>query len=267
MFASDDKPFVLAGKETVLRAMTVNLYEPDINDFYEKQEKNQPTATACIDLTDLGSIQRDVHNLISQVLDGVELSQSDDFFVAGLDSLSVFKVLASLRASFQTGGDGDYAAVTAGLIYSNPNIDKLSRALDHILRPVAGSQDVSTTEHIMSQLLEKYKSNLPERPPSKLNIPAAGASVIVTGTTGSLGSYLLDTLLSNASIRRVYCLNRSANARERQIDSNRGRGLTQDLSSDRVKFLHADLFNPFLGLCNEDYHDLLHEVTHIIRRS
>ena len=50
MFASDDKPFILAGKETVLRAMTVKLYESEVNGLFSKQELLLTSEAPCIDM-------------------------------------------------------------------------------------------------------------------------------------------------------------------------------------------------------------------------
>jgi len=66
-----------------------------------------------------------------------KLGKSDDIFAAGLDSLSVFKILASLRASIASadGGIINGSAGIASTIYTNPTIERLSQALQNILPP------------------------------------------------------------------------------------------------------------------------------------
>ena len=91
-------------------------------------------------------------------------------------------------------------------------------------------------------------------------------TVILTGSTGSLGSYLLEALYHSKRVSRIICLNRSSNAAERHKYIGRQRGLSP-LDPDRVKFLMADLSKPKLGIDSATYESLCSNVTHIIRKS
>jgi hypothetical protein len=68
--------------------------------------------------------------------------------------------------------------------------------------------------------------------------------VVLTGSTGSLTSYLLHTLLNNSTVDVVYCLSRRRDAKEVQLSSHVARGLSVDFH--KVVFLHADLTKPDL---------------------
>jgi aryl carrier-like protein len=264
MFATEEKPFILAGKGTVLRPMTVQLYEKEINDFYATQESRQSSEAACLDVVDLVTSQSGIEKLLSQILLGAPLTPDDDFFVAGLDSLSVFKVLASLRATLRS-VQLDEGAATPAMIYSNPTIKKLAEAFNRVIRPDSGTESNVSTVQLMNDLLDKYISDLPKQDSSPA-FTGTKFSVILTGSTGSLGSYLLDDLLSNSCVEQIFCLNRTADAKERQISANNARGLGQDLASKRVKFIQADLSKPNFGLSGDIYNEMIHETTHIIRR-
>lgn len=91
-------------------------------------------------------------------------------------------------------------------------------------------------------------------------------AVILTGSTGSLGSYLLDTLMTQARVSKIYCLNRSADARSKQAKSNQARGLLTDWSLKNVEFVHADLSLPLFGLDESIYSQMLQSVNYIIRQ-
>lgn len=42
------------------------------------------------------------------------------------------------------------------------------------------------------------------------NVSSSGSEVVLlTGSTGAVGSFLLDTLIQNKSVSTIYCLNRS----------------------------------------------------------
>ena len=89
-------------------------------------------------------------------------------------------------------------------------------------------------------------------------------TVVLTGSTGSLGSYLLEVLYHDRSVSHIICLNRSHNAAEKHSQTGPKRGLSP-LNPDRVEFLKADLREPQLGLEDSVYEHLRTTVTHIIR--
>lgn len=80
------------------------------------------------------------------------------------------------------------------------------------------------------------------------------STVLITGTTGNFGSYLLDHVISQPWTGRIICLNRSPNARSRQLDSHKERGLSVDFSD--VSFYQADFNNSQLGLTGQEYQHL-----------
>lgn len=82
-----------------------------------------------------------------------------------------------------------------------------------------------------------------------------GKTVLLTGSTGELGSYLLEELLQDPTITHVYCLNRSADAETRQLAKFREKRLADGwlVETSRVKFWQADLSQERLGLTEEEY--------------
>lgn len=82
--------------------------------------------------------------------------------------------------------------------------------------------------------------------------------VLVTGTTGSLGCHLLETLVSAQDVGRIYALNRAAKdnmpLRERQALGLIERGIdTKILDSSKVVLLEGDLTKPDWGLHTETF--------------
>ncbi|KAL7923114.1 male sterility domain-containing protein [Trichoderma austrokoningii] len=90
------------------------------------------------------------------------------------------------------------------------------------------------------------------------------ATVILTGSTGSIGSYLLDALLDQWHVRKIYCLNRAEDGEAAQSKASGSRGLDNDWIEPRIEFLRADLSRPDLGLEPSKYDEMLERVTHII---
>lgn len=116
----------------------------------------------------------------------------------------------------------------------------------------------------MRAMVEKYTATFPafhrnETRPSPDS--DAGDVVLVTGTTGSLGSHLLNQLVSRSEVRRIYAFNRPSKdrttLRQRQEAVFLEHGLSaQLLSSDRVVLLEGDLAQPMFGLPENIYNEV-----------
>ena len=92
-------------------------------------------------------------------------------------------------------------------------------------------------------------------------------TVLLTGSTGNFGAYILDELLQNQSVHKVYCLNRSKDAQSKQKKAHEVRGLSTSFSEPRVSFITADYPSENLGLSNEKYAQIAREVTIIIHNA
>ncbi|KAK4186651.1 hypothetical protein QBC35DRAFT_412198 [Podospora australis] len=118
-------------------------------------------------------------------------------------------------------------------------------------------------------LLGKYVQSLPrsarnsDTDQEAVRPRPSSMTVILTGSTGSLGSYILDALNRDPNVSKIICLNRSDNAEERQLAIAGQRGLTVP-SPSRVDFFKADLSKAYLGLSEGVYNRLRRTVTHII---
>lgn len=116
----------------------------------------------------------------------------------------------------------------------------------------------------MQAMLQRYTEGLPKPKRTLLSPAQKNMTVILTGSTGSLGSYLLEALNKNRNVSQIICLNRSSDAGERHRQKGAKRGLSP-LDPDRVEFIKADLSKPHLGLDPSLYQRLRMTATHIIR--
>ncbi len=121
----------------------------------------------------------------------------------------------------------------------------------------------------MRALLEKYSAGLERRFPEKAanghaNGHANGTAeiVLVTGTTGRLGSHLLAQLLQRPDVVRVYALNRESSGsvaalEKRSREAFKQWGLDESLlSGGKVSFHAVDLAKPNFALSEELYHEV-----------
>ncbi|KAI0404036.1 hypothetical protein F4802DRAFT_261809 [Xylaria palmicola] len=253
MLTVPGKPFLRTDKGTVKRPGMLRSYEKEIDEFYEKLEADEAKAlSGAMDISSPANIANALRSIINILLKK-ELNDDDNLFTAGFDSLLVFQILGALRKAAESAK----IEVTLGptLIYGNPSLEKLSKAYYAALHSGASAEDsAATTFKLAEDMIAKYTRDL----------PIDGDTVIVTGTTGSLGTYLLNTLIKNPAVRRVYCFNRSEDAEERQRAGFKTKGLAEIWPAKKVQFLTADLSKPDFGLGQGKYDVLLKGVTKII---
>ncbi|KAL4860612.1 hypothetical protein BDV12DRAFT_209040 [Aspergillus spectabilis] len=257
--ASRQKPFKLTPKGTTQRRAVNKDYEKEIDAIY---------ATSADEIESLPSmnlpgIRHWLQGKIAALLERPNITASEDFYAAGLDSLQTVqlaKALTSVLIAVQP-----HAVITQQQIYANPTIIQLAEFLITILNGGELSS-ISRSENIAS-LVSQYTDNLPAQT-QPLPHPPQHSTVILTGSTGSLGSYLLDTLLQDGTITKIYCLNRS-DAQERQIASAKEKGLDHIplTNPQRVEFLTVSFGEKNLGLDHPKYNQLLASVNLIIHNA
>lgn len=118
----------------------------------------------------------------------------------------------------------------------------------------------------MFDMARKYSTDFPIAA-SGLIPDSSKEVVLLTGSTGAFGSYILDALLHSDDVVKVYALNRSGQSGclQRQTDAFIERGLDPDiLTSSKVVFLDSDLSANLFGLDYSVYHELIGDVTCVI---
>lgn len=120
----------------------------------------------------------------------------------------------------------------------------------------------------MKTMLEELTQNFPAHVASK---PApTSETILVTGTTGILGSYILNQLISTLSVTRIYALNRpdregKMTVRQRQARAFEEHGIDPAvLDSRKLVLLEGDTSLPGLGVPREACEEIVNSATTII---
>jgi thioester reductase-like protein len=122
----------------------------------------------------------------------------------------------------------------------------------------------------MCAMVEKYTTGLPKLQSSNVNAGAPLSVVLLTGTTGRLGCYLLAQILENPDVQRVYALNRGGvndkqDLIERQRSAFKAWSLDETLlDGKKIVLLAADLAEETLGLDTDTFNEIAKSVTTII---
>ncbi|KAI8958908.1 acetyl-CoA synthetase-like protein [Daldinia sp. FL1419] len=266
MFVRAEKPFLRAGKGTIQRQLTLQAYENEIDALYERVE----SGILVSDLEPITSLTPEgltpvLTQLFQQALDSRDIDADTDVFARGLDSNGVTLTVSRLKAALRSYGipEGTLHGIQISLLYSSTTARSLANTLSAYLGDGSSKNGTESPHGGIADMLAKYLSGF--------RYPRAPQAVILTGSTGSLGTYLLAALQAQpeSRVRRIFCLNRAADAASKQATALKSRGLPPAQESNgRVVFLTVKDFGaPRLGLAPADYGVLLHETTAIIHNA
>lgn len=264
VFARHDEPFMLSPKGSVVRKPTFNLYEKELDEVYSNLGSVELLGKPLLHNVSEDETIAQLSLIIAKIAQLEALSADEDFFQMGVDSLKVVTIVRQVKAHVgREDSEVPSEKIENTLIYSNPTVRSLARALRNIKLGNDTGFDERMQEQVkgMKQMIDDYSKDLPPNNSARKE----ELSVILTGSTGSLGSYLLDALLADKRVVRVFCMNRSADAQTKQLQSSSARGLgLLKTCGERVQFLHADLSKPLLGLEKTVYDRVVQQTTHII---
>ncbi|KAK4199222.1 hypothetical protein QBC40DRAFT_176880 [Triangularia verruculosa] len=229
--ARADKPFERTPKGTVMRRNTYRLYQAEIKEMYAKvAASNGATVEGEVDEpTVLDQIRKALNSVTKRRRD---VTDDSNLFALDFDSLQVLQLILILKNTIQP---TLRSKLSPRLVYENPSISQLCRAL---CSTPSNTARASRSERF-DALIKEYTPALTRPRPSRKK--TEGFTVILTGSTGTLGSNLLTSLLANPVITHIYCLNRSKPTSPNQ---------------PRVTYLQTDPTHPTLGLPTKTYRTL-----------
>lgn len=117
----------------------------------------------------------------------------------------------------------------------------------------------------MEEMVLKYSREFPDHC-GTVDTPKTEA-ILVTGTTGALGCYIIAHLLTLPEISVVYAFNRTGGSiEERQRTAFVNNGIDEQLlMSPKLRLLEGSLSQPAFGLASDDYDEMREKVTCIIQ--
>lgn len=261
--ASKEKPFQTTPKGTVQRRFVLEDYADEIEALYTTDDidEDHPQIPETASLPWIKSF---ISEFLQDTLSIASDNDDADIFALGIDSLQTLQLGQFLQASLKSAQPNLVAsALRSQQLYSHPTLHSLA---SYVLELLHGESSPSTpalaeTDSLrasrLAGLVSKYSDDLGD-----------SHVVILTGSTGSLGAYLLHELLRDLSVSKIYCLNRSPDAASRQLKSMQEKGLvTYKQFPRRVEFLQAEFGSERLGLEDERYDALLEDVDTIIHNA
>ncbi|CAH0056838.1 unnamed protein product [Clonostachys solani] len=199
-----------------------------------------------------------VRSIVQSITGWGTLGEDDVFFDKGMDSLQALRITRALRRHLSR------PAISMSAVYKNPTVRQLSEAL------FEGNSGQKQTRDILSSIQSTYIELVKS---IHLSTGSTASSrpwdIVLTGSTGYLGTYMLHSILSRSELGHIFCLNRGEDG-GKAVQSTRFAAasliFTKEMES-RVTFLKADLAHPKLGLDDMAYQILTERVGIIIHNA
>lgn len=271
LFADPAKPFSKSQKGTVQRRLTLHLYEKELNGLYDAAKQGTELHLDRPNMQNARSLQEWLRISIDRVT-GWAVEGATDLFSLGVDSLQVLQLVKEINAALSK-ADASVEKVSAKTIYSYPTLEKLSGEIHRIAVSQASNQinqysRVSASVEEMQNLFLTISKDMPIK--SQCNSRKRSTDqicVLLTGSTGHIGSSVFNSILSNAKVHKIFCLNRFENAEERQRAGQAAKNMCTEWSPSRVHFLTGTLSKECFGLNARLYDDMLQNVSHIVHNA
>ncbi len=198
-------------------------------------------------------LQKELKTIFESVLGSTHIGITDDFFEIGGDSLSAIKLqIEAFNHGINISYKDIFSYPTIEQLSEKPNIEDVSQYNDNYdYSQVNNLISINTIKNVDINLSKKRLKN-----------------ILLTGSTGFMGSHILENLLKNTNCN-IYCIIRRKNNIDpvnRLIDTMNfyfNNNFKQYLYN-RVFVLEGDITKANLGLDSNSYKDLGYSVTDVI---
>lgn len=254
-------------KGSIARREVYKLFEEQISQVYQTLE-TRPIDSSVKSL-DMDNLEQGLIELIQTRIHWsvplTDLGRDDDLFERGMDSLQAMRLRRYLLCAVPTAINGTSSADRVGrdFIYANPTVGQMANALRESQGPNKPRSPHDTARELLPQLVQAHGLHA-------TSFPDPGAIVVLTGSTGSLGSHCLAELVKMPNVARVICLNRS----RASVDGDASTRLARTLNDksihldegmwSKVQTYETNLAADNLGLPPSEYAMVRSAVTHII---
>ncbi|KAF7353828.1 Acetyl-CoA synthetase-like protein [Mycena venus] len=264
------RPIELTAKGTPRRQAVLDMYKEEIQAVYEAVNESSQTHIMAPQEYNFRASVDFVRRVVAEVM--LEMpGDNDDIFQHGCDSLQATWIRNTILHALRNSQRVDMKTVPSNFVYTYSTVRLLADLVTR-LASESGSrpEDVSRRADAMQAMVQKYTEGFPEH---RGTAAEPGAEVVVlTGTTGALGSHILAYLLGSSEISKVYAFNRpssqSDNIKNRHRTSFSANGLDVHLlESPKLKLLETNLNEAQFGMSSADYDVLKDSVTTIIHNA
>lgn len=283
LLSDPERPFTRAPKGSIIRKLTTKAYAKDIEAAYADDSPRNSESTQATVGGDLASfllpgLRQFVRNYVMGHLKDTQLSDTDNIFVSGLDSLGAAALVRSLQRGlasqeYPTGrGAAAVDMISLRLVYMNPTIEKLACIILNMITKqevpdFSIGNDVESMKAVLKDLVEALPLKQVALYESAPVVSAEGIKVALIGPRGSLGPNIVRELMCDPRVTKIYCLNRGNDGKERLRSVFRDRNMSTNVDDERLSFMPIDLGKPHLGLSFAHFYELVNGANVIIQNA
>ncbi|KAI0651021.1 acetyl-CoA synthetase-like protein [Trametes meyenii] len=274
------KPFQYTAKGTPRRHVSLAEYAEEIEDLYKKVEESSQVDVQAPAIWTNDSAREFARGVVKKVLRVPQIKDDDDLFQQGCDSLQATWIRNTILHVVRTTIPGvSTHEVPLNFVHANPTIASLGTFLLGLTSGRRVDKDTKRAARLdeMNRLVEKYTRDWPvtqwASEVDSTSVASSKETVLVTGTTGRLGSHLLSQLLQKPEVAHVYALNRESSRsasklEDRQREAFKTWGLDPGmLIAEKVSFYPVDLTQSSLGLSESDFAKICSTTTAIVHNA
>ncbi|KAH7905379.1 hypothetical protein BJ138DRAFT_779746 [Hygrophoropsis aurantiaca] len=264
LVADASKRFALTDKSTIRRSETLSMYTVEIEAAYLRLQAGAMSGNLP-EADDRDGILSFIRKTVEDIL-GKPVADSVDLFESGMDSLAAMNCRSSLGPLSRALHNNNN--LPQNILYKCPTIIALFHFITASEAPPTSRGTDQLTDHLNS-IIREWCPLPRERLSANINFEAPtdqGVTVLLTGSTGTLGSQLLAQLLRSQDIHMVHCLNRRStkfSMMDRQRSNMDDPNLLEKYSS-KVKYWYMELELEGLGLEPLTTEEIRRSVTHIV---
>ncbi|KAG6864883.1 putative NRPS-like protein biosynthetic cluster [Blastosporella zonata] len=284
------KPFARTDKGSLSRKSILAEFDQEIKLCYDRAEVQNVVPFPSLYASDGYALLECIRTVVHNIAGNDDIPDSIDLFEAGMDSLQASRLRRHILNALRITPDLTVPVqdLDADFCFENSSIEKLHRAVVRIMAGTQVALGLSGEEareahriQAMENMFEKYYEELRTFESLVAHVrvsrlkrrQAAGHKkvVVLTGSTGSLGCFLLARLAGDPDVSKVICLNRrhsgAATPKQRQMDLMAKRGACMSSYAwDKVVLHGAELSRSDFGLRENEFSELL-GATHIIHNA
>ncbi|RMZ76239.1 hypothetical protein DV738_g5040, partial [Chaetothyriales sp. CBS 135597] len=251
-------------KGTVMRKEAYRVLDEQIERVYQNLE-NHPTGDASISI-DSPTFSQDLRQLVFAVLgwnkESDAVTDETDLFEAGMDSLQAVRLRRALLSTLLQGRETQARDIPKDFLYRHPSVSAISR---FIQEPEQATYSNEQKQRDLDRVVREQVN--------KATKISQRAGVLLTGSTGSLGSHLVRHFCELDHVVSVVCLIRKlplaertrTTPFERQLNAMAEKGLHLSPQGLRkLEVIETNTAEPRLGLSTKAYRELVATVTHIL---
>ncbi|CAG8977856.1 hypothetical protein HYALB_00013133 [Hymenoscyphus albidus] len=254
-------------KGNVKRKEVMNLYAKYVDQFYSEYT-SPPTPRTSSSGFSHEAVGEYIRNILASISNthAADIHDWTTLYDLGVNSRLALSLKATLTSQFNR-------PISLSTIFENPSISKLTayftQPSSRSITPPPSEQvsSIETVHRIMSKLESEFGS-WPSR--ATMTFPApAKETILLTGSSGSLGTALLATLSGSSQVEKVYAMVRGPNhfAKLEKALGCRGMDLSILEKGSKVEVVNFSMQDPLLGLDLEKYSELANSVTVVVQNA